>query len=224
MSRLKLIAICALLTACAGVTTPLARNAAIKKDKAYVYGVYYMQSAFNRPDQDDQDPESMNFESGTNFNNGDKLNTLVRKLSKTDNSGARYFPFTASYFPFVVEVSPGTYSLPTIGYFWHGTFKLKEKKDIFKNSVKSIKLEAGKIYYLGNFTGTPSDEISYGPKIHIYGWQLTGYEDNFEETKSKVMQLYPGTQSLEYVNLTKQFTLMSTRGDRNHDVSLPGAG
>lgn len=144
-----------LLVSCANFVPPLKPNAQVDPAKAYVYGRFSSNSHTLRMGVELAGPKLYLFE----FQDKDQITMLA--------------------------VTPGTYQLSRFVYAeTDGTMK-GETAIVQSTLTRSMTLEAGKAYYVGDFTG---EGTFNGIRMR---WQVTGIDNRFAATTAEMQQKYP---------------------------------
>lgn len=180
-----LVAVVLLLNGCVVVQSKVSEDKTPNPDSAYLYGNFRLITTDNvglsiilqeyDPKQDENEA-SMEYFIGFN-----KIDT-----GKVD----------------LIEIPPGLYNIngmlnlqkDTVGYAPRGRSKLFKTPDPIV-----ITLQAGKAYYLGDYTGTSSVYCSY--QSCRYNWRLTSIENTMEKSTQVFKEHYNSFQKLSAISL-----------------------
>jgi len=165
---------CLLLGCAVHLTKPLSKHVNANKNKAYIYGKF---RALN---------QSQN-----------KIAFKVQEASLVGN--VYYIPFEFPPNFFALEVDPGLYTIGKIAFLTNNHTRYTEMSLSEDVSDADFLLEAGKIYYLGDYIGYAHMENK--PRARHYEWQLREVDNNFKSTTSKIKKLYSPFRGFEVVNL-----------------------
>lgn len=200
MRKLFTIIILLNLSSCVNFAVPINAKTPVHTEKAYIYGVFYLSNAFSHTEID-ADPGAFDLGKNT-INNREGVDTLVVAFNKkSKNGGSLYIPFTTKKLPYVVEVDAGEYRLPLLGYYLYTHGEIVKQRKIYESDLSYVQLEAGKAYYMGDFTGESSLERLVG--AIRYTWKVTNIENNYDATKEWAIKLYPNVKNLKHVSFLK---------------------
>jgi hypothetical protein len=160
-------------------TPPVSEGAGFEKEKSYVYGrfavggIHPFDVALNGYDSIGL---KFNCDSGNSF--------VVGLLAKNQDQ--------------IIEVAPGRCSLDSL-LFTNGSHgRTPVEKPFLKPTLKSVDLEPGVAYYIGDFAARLAAE--YGMYVTFYEMALTDHHDNFEATTTVLSAKRPNFASLPKKN------------------------
>lgn len=134
---------------------------------------------------------------------GNGPNSMALKLQKPIRPNVTlkyYLKFKPRDDIYAVELDPGVYKLGHIVFLSDLNIVRKDKLMLKDKKNLSIRLEPGKVYYLGDYSGYASD-TSIGTYV-MRKWNMRGIHDEFQTTLDAFKNAYPNfSGDVEFINL-----------------------
>lgn len=175
-----------ILSGCSWSESVLQTNKILNPQKTYVYGKF----ALDKNQQVD-----------------DKGYYVALQLAYVMESNfeiLKYVEFKNKNNIYAVELPPGIYKIKQVTFFKRGMpHKHKELRHIFSNVT--LTLEAGKAYYIGDYSGWAQKEPPQDWSI-VYSWRFDTLQHQFSDTTEALTTRYPNFSSIEKIDLYKSIT------------------
>lgn len=191
-----LLVLCLLFSGCATVTRPLNESETPDGTNAYIYGRFQVET---------------NGSSANSSPYGIVLGIKHRGSTRPhDPYGIR---FNAEGDVTAIRIKPGSYEFSKFNYV-NDMNTIMQSSDFTESKLGiNLVIEAGKTYYIGDWTGTV--DLDYGYMNTHIEWKIESVENNFLTTTNRFKEKYKNLGALENV------ALFSPRFSAGFDRSEP---
>lgn len=101
---------------------------------------------------------------------------------------------------YAIKVKPGIYNWGEM-VFTKGAKIIGKKKFLKADKVFSLKAEAGKAYYMGDYLGDV--DITFTPGQYNYRWSIVDIRFDYIKTTNEFMKKYRNLADIDMIDLTQ---------------------
>jgi hypothetical protein len=169
------------VSACVNYASTVKRTEALDKSVGYVYGRFNLMPI-----------SSLNARIG-----------LVLQEVQTNETYTLLFHRARTTPVSVTAVKPGLYKITKFSFakkdlFVMGT-ELRESIMTDPRLTKEFRVEPGKVYYIGDFSGHSS--VDYGYPIKTYHWKIDSIKNNYNNATEELKEKYPNLNEAEAISI-----------------------